>query len=108
VSDDFGISDSGEVQAIIEAINQYSQDFDRLTQERHNEGEKKYGAGTWLTIDTLQHAMDEVLDLANYARFTYIKLRMLQDSIAAFQADASIAHAQPEYNGPLINPKRTL
>jgi hypothetical protein len=98
---DFTISDPGKIAELVDSINQYSQDFDRLTQQRHDDGEQKYGPGTWLGIDTLQHAIDEVLDLANYARFTYIKLRMLQDQIGKFQADASVAHAQEGYDGPL-------
>ena len=82
-------------------IQEYSDEFDQKTFERHEQGEQKYGPGTWLGIDTLQHAMDEVLDLANYARFTYIKLRMLQEQIATFQADGSFATAKPGYDGPL-------
>lgn len=86
---------------ISDAIERYNEEFDQKTYERHIQGEEKYGAGTWLTIDTLQHAMDEVLDLANYARFTYVKLRLLQDNLAKFQADQSIAHAKPGYDGPM-------
>lgn len=98
---DFTISDPGEIKELIAAINMYSAEFDQKTQERHDEGERKYGAGSWLGIDTLQHAMDEILDLANYARFSYIKLRMLQDQLANFQADASTKQEQEGYNGPL-------
>jgi hypothetical protein len=87
--------------SITEQVQNYSDEFDQKTFERHEQGEQKYGPGTWLKIDTLQHAMDEVLDLANYARFTYIKLRMLQDQLTEFQSDASIAKAQPGYDGPL-------
>lgn len=92
------MSEAG-VQELIAKINEYSLEYDQKTQERHNEGEKKYGPGTWLGIDTLQHAMDEVLDLGNYARFTYIKLRMLQDKLVEFQSDGSIAQRRPEYDG---------
>ena len=87
--------------SLSEQIEKYSTEFDEKTFERHQQGEEKYGPGTWLGIDTLQHAMDEVLDLANYARFTYIKLRMLQDKLVEFQADGSIARAQAGYDGPL-------
>ncbi len=82
-------------------INEFALEYDRKTFERHVAGEEKYGPGTWLGIDTLQHAMDEVLDLGNYAKFTYIKLRMLQENLATFQADASIARAKPGYDGEL-------
>jgi hypothetical protein len=83
------------VSELEDKINAYAQEYDQKTYERHVMGEEKYGAGTWLGIDTLQHAMDEVLDLGNYAKFTYIKLRLLQDNLAAFQSDGSIAHAKP-------------
>jgi hypothetical protein len=86
---------------LADKIAEFSAEFDTKCYERHVAGEDKYGAGTWLTIDTLQHAMDEVLDLANYARFTYIKLRMLQEKLVEFQADQSIAKAKPGYDGPL-------
>lgn len=95
----FSISDPGQVKELIDAINKYSVEYDEKTQERHNEGERKYGAGSWLAIDTLQHAMDEILDLGNYARFTYIKLRLLQDSLAEFQADTSTKQEQEDYTG---------
>jgi hypothetical protein len=62
---------------------EYSIEFDNQCEERHAKGGEKYGPGRFLTVDTLQEAMDEVIDLANYARYTYIKLRMLQDSLAA-------------------------
>jgi hypothetical protein len=83
-------------------LNEYAREFDEKCHERHVEGEKKYGAGTWLGIDTLQHAMDEVLDLGNYARFTYCKLRMIQDNLATILADRSIAKAKPDYDGFLL------
>jgi hypothetical protein len=89
------------VSELEDKINQYALEYDQKTYERHIAGEEKYGVGTWLKIDTLQHAMDEVLDLGNYAKFTFIKLRLLQDKLVEFQADASIAHARPEYDGTL-------
>jgi hypothetical protein len=52
-------------------------------------GAEKYGPAKFLAVDTLQEAMDEVLDLANYARMTYIKLYLLQfstDKLAEEQA----------------------
>lgn len=93
------MSDEGiDIAAKIAELNE---EFDRFTYERHVAGEEKYGAGTWLKVDTLQHAMDEVLDLANYARFTYVKLRLLQDGLAEFLSDKTVAHARPGYDGEL-------
>lgn len=90
-------------------INEFCQEFEDKRFERHVEGEKKYGAGTWLKIDTLQHAMDEVLDLGNYAMFTYAKLRLLQERLAeGFNAFGEVAHARPEYDGPLVMGKASI
>ena len=65
-----------------ELIVQVSQQFDIDCTTRHEMGAKKYGPGKFLVVDTLQEAMDEVVDLANYARYTYIKLALLQAAIA--------------------------
>lgn len=75
-----------------EDIQRWSDEYDSVCLERHELGERKYGPGTWLGIDTLQHAMDEVADLGNYARFTWIKLRMLQELLGG---DGSTAAAIP-------------
>jgi hypothetical protein len=61
----------------------YSIEFDNQCEERHEMGGEKYGPGKFLTVDTMQEALYEIVDLANYARYTYIKLRMLQDALAA-------------------------
>lgn len=84
-----------------ERINKFNTQFDEETYARFVAGEEKYGPGTWLKVDTLQHAIDEVLDLANYARFTYIKLRLLQEDLVEFLADKTIAQAKPGYDGEL-------
>lgn len=88
------MSEESEMQQVASMlrIQELSQEFDARTQERHLMGEKKYGAGTWLGIDTIEMAIEEVLDLANYIRFSYIKLRMLQDAVGA---DHTTATPQP-------------
>jgi len=97
------------VSELQDKINQFCQEFEQKRFERHVEGEKKYGAGTWLKIDTLQHAMDEVLDLGNYAMFTYAKLRLLQERLVkGFEADGSIARAREDYDGPLVMGKDSI
>lgn len=69
--------------ATSEDLQAFSNEFDILTAKRHAMGEEKYGPGTFLGVDTMQEAMDEVADLANYARYTYIKLRVLQEKVKA-------------------------
>lgn len=64
------------------ALKEADESFVRRSTERLDMGAEKYGALKFLSVDTLEEAMVEVLDLANYARMTYIKLYFLQSAIA--------------------------
>jgi hypothetical protein len=64
-----------------EALQQASDEFDRWCQERHERGAEEYGAFNFFKVDTVQMAMEEVADLANYARYTFIKLYVLQHAL---------------------------
>lgn len=61
--------------------------YDQMLQDKHDLGSKKYGAVRFLEVDSLGMAMDEVVDLGNYARFAYIKLAMLQSWAIQFEAE---------------------
>jgi hypothetical protein len=63
-------------------INELSQEFDTRTVERHERGEEKYGPFKWLSADLIEELLQELLDTANYGRYHYIKLRMLQMYLA--------------------------
>lgn len=76
-SDD--IPDFGKFQ---ELINGLFQEADERAFERHQMGSKEYGSLKFLEVDTIEYAIEEVLDLMNYMRFTYVKLRVLQDFLA--------------------------
>jgi hypothetical protein len=73
------------VTEIADKINQFSREFDDRCFSKHELGEEKYGPGTWLGIDTIEHALDEVVDLGNYVRMTFIKLRLLQEGLVRIQ-----------------------
>ena len=73
---------------IADRIDELNAEFDNRTFERHQMGAEKYGEGTWLGVDTIESAMEEVLDLANYARYTFVKLGLLRDGIAKIQVDS--------------------
>jgi hypothetical protein len=77
-------------------LGRLSKEFDRVTQERHYEGAVKHGPVKFMTVDTLQEALDEVADLANYARYTYMKLRLLQEGIALQMADLAQQQQVPQ------------
>jgi hypothetical protein len=89
VSEDEGIQqEPSEADiAVAQILTQYSEEFDEACASRHAAGAEKYGPGKFMSVDTLQEAIEEVVDMANYARYTFIKLRLLQDSIAELLAD---------------------
>jgi hypothetical protein len=78
-----------ELRETAEKLNKYGQEFDERTFERHEMGAQKYGPIAFLDVDSLEMAIEEVLDLSNYVRYTYIKLRMLQDNLPTILADKS-------------------
>jgi len=77
-------------QALAEADLSFVEEASR----RLSDGAEKYGPAKFLEVDTLQEAMDEVLDLANYARMTYIKLFLLQESLKKIVSKHPAADAQ--------------
>lgn len=62
-------------------LQAFSEEFDERCKERHELGAEKYGPGKFLTVDTFEEAIQEIIDLANYARYTYVRLRAVQTSL---------------------------
>jgi hypothetical protein len=56
--------------------------FEEMVQNRHEMGGLKYGPVAFMDIDSLEMALEEIADLANYARYTWIKLKLLQVSVS--------------------------
>lgn len=77
-----------------EFIADLSREFDDRTMERHAMGAEKYGPGKFLMVDTLEEALNEVLDLGNYSRYTFIKLRLLQEQLKSMVPEAPIPTSQ--------------
>lgn len=75
-------------------INELSEEFDQKTLERHELGQDKYGKFSFLGKDMFEEAILECLDTANYMRYQYIKLRMLQMAIASDPRVAALANTE--------------
>jgi hypothetical protein len=58
-------------------------EFAELCEHRYKLGEEKYGPGKWMTVDTMNEALFELADLANYAMFSFIRIRLLQQKLEA-------------------------
>lgn len=73
----------GSMQGDLAAlIQQASNDLDEACLRRHEKGQEKYGELTFLENDTVEMAMEEVADMMNYLRYTWIKLWLLQRAVA--------------------------
>ncbi len=70
-------------EEMVGMINDLSAEFDQLIFDRHTVGQQKYGQLSFLGKDMFLEAFQELADTANYVRYQYIKLRMLQDLILA-------------------------
>ncbi len=71
------ILDSSEPTA--EKLNELSAEWDTFTQERHEMGAREYGPTAFLENDMFEYIFEELADIANYVRYTYIKLRLLEE-----------------------------
>lgn len=89
--------------SIAEAIAEASLIFDQMCQERHTKGAEKYGPLKFLSANTLEEAMEEVVDLANYARYTFIKLWWMNQQI-----DEATAKYQDTPIGDIVSGKPKL
>jgi len=69
-----------------EEVHEANEAFDQMCSDRHLMGEEKYGPVKFLDVDTIEMAMEEITDLSNYARYTFIKLWLLRDSLNRHQS----------------------
>jgi hypothetical protein len=79
------VSDHDEANEAVLDFTELTQDASRQffeqMQERHLMGEAKYGPIKYMEVNTLEEAMEEVVDLANYAMYTYLKLFVLNQQL---------------------------
>lgn len=69
-----------QFQEEVRLVNEASLAFDELCQRRHDVGEEKYGTNGFVEVDTVQRMMEELADVANFARYTYVKLHLTQQA----------------------------
>lgn len=62
-------------------LNEKVDAFDRLCDERHQEGQNEYGALSFLGNDVLRMMLEELADTVNYCRMQAIKLLILQEQL---------------------------
>jgi hypothetical protein len=72
-----------EQEDLAEQLNRLAIAFERLTADRHETGAAEYGSFTFLEADTLDMLLEELADIVNYARYTAIKVMLLQNYLAS-------------------------
>lgn len=75
-------------------LQHLSEEFDALCQIRGDEGAEEYGPVAFLKAPLIRMAAEELADLTNYARFMYIKLRLLEEHLNASGIDLSASVAE--------------
>ncbi len=68
-------------------IERHSQEFDLLTQSRHEEGSKEYGDLGFLDNEMFGMIYEELADACNYLRYQFIKLRLVEEQVNASGLD---------------------
>jgi hypothetical protein len=75
-------------------VDEANATFDQMCVARHEMGQLKYGPVKFMDVNTLKEASEEIIDLANYARYTFIKLYILNQQIDKLTEEA------PDLLGP--------
>lgn len=76
-----------------------SDQFDQLCQDRHTTGAAEYGAFTFLSNDVTRMLAEELADTANYCRYQFIKIMMLQDILVQEAGQAATDMGMGTFNG---------
>ena len=67
---------ASEMTVLLEQLNN---EFFDLCEVRHNEGAKEYGSLNFLNVNLPEFIYEEMADIANYTRFLYIRVRLLEE-----------------------------
>ena len=62
-------------------IQEYFREFEEECRKRMAMGAEQYGPTEFLNRNVLQMAMEELCDMANYAKMKYAKLSLLEEAL---------------------------
>jgi hypothetical protein len=85
----------------LEIVRAADEAFDQMCQARHETGRTKYGILTFIEMPTLEMALEELADLANYSRYTFIKVALLRYRIGQAQ-EQSLGNVDGFFTTPEI------
>lgn len=70
-------------------LQHLSDEFDTLTQLRHETGSEEYGDVAFLQAPLIRMAAEELADMSNYCRYMYVRLRLMEEYLNASGVDLS-------------------
>lgn len=90
-------------ERIVELVAEGYELFDELTAERHTKGQVEYGAYTFLEPDKnlIEEAMEELADAANYLRYLFAKLHILNTVLDAALGDHEVNIGPDSFKGDI-------
>lgn len=74
---------AAEASAVNDFMVECAEQFAELCEQRHKEGEEKYGAFTWMGNDIVRMMIEELADTVNYCQYQAVKLMMIQAYLEA-------------------------
>lgn len=96
VEDQFDKDAEKEVIEFTGHLQELSERFDQLCQERHEMGQSEYGKLTFLKNDVVRMMIEELADTANYCRYQAVKLLLMQQLLEEELADTLLEEGQEE------------
>ncbi len=72
-----------------EMLERLNLEFFELCEQRHNTGADEYGPLKFLDVNLPEFIYEELADFANYARFLYIRVRLLEEMASERGIDLS-------------------
>jgi hypothetical protein len=78
-----------ELTEAMREINELAEMFDGLCVHRHERGSEEYGPIAFLDNDVVRMMVEELADLANYARMEAVKLMMMERRVQEAGIDPS-------------------
>lgn len=93
-----------EQMATADQIQQLFQLFDKTCAERHAFGAKKYGELDYLDNEVAKMMLEELADVANYARYAFVKVCILIGLLEKMREEAKAESEPGPVNSAFFQP----
>lgn len=88
----------GKDQDYTNTVQELSDYYDKMCQERHTVGQQKYGELTFLQNNTLEMALEELADMGNYIRYAFIRVSILMMQLEELSQQQGFTSTKKSWN----------